>query len=176
MSDEIEVLIAAENWRAARRLIQRRLRGEPENHWLMTRLGLTYYEERDYETSLVYSQKALRLAPRCPLVLWDYAGTLDMLGRKAEAIAAFRRIVRRGVRSLAHGQCGEGLAWARGLVADCLYRLALCYRDLERTKLAVRFLEGHLAQRGAGCRSIYPLAEVRKKYKELKAHQQEHLR
>ncbi|MGD0897889.1 MAG: tetratricopeptide repeat protein [Thermoguttaceae bacterium] len=176
MSEQIEALIAAEHWKAARRAIRRRLRKEPNSHWLITRLSLTYYEERDYETAWTYSQQALGLAPRCPLVLWDYAGTLDMLGRTAEAIAVYRRLVRRDLGSLAYGKCGEGLARARGLLADCLYRLALCYRELGRFKRSAKFFEQHLAQRGPGCRSIYPLAQVRKKYKELRSRQHEHAR
>lgn len=122
MSD-IETLIAAEDWKAARRAIQRMLRKEPNRHWLVTRLALTYYEQRDYETALAYSEKAMKLAPHCPLVLWDYGGVLDMLGRKREAIQVFRRLVRRGAQSLAYCECGEGIGKARALVADCLYRL-----------------------------------------------------
>jgi tetratricopeptide (TPR) repeat protein len=171
MTDEIGPLINAEDWKAARRVIRRKLRKEPDSHWLLTRLALTYYEERDYQTALVYSQQALDLAPRCPLVLWDYAGALDMLGRTAEAIAVYRRIVRRGISSLAYGPCGEGRRRARGLVADCLYRLAKCYRDLGRTKLAARFFEEHFVQRGPGCASIYPLTQVRRDHNALRNRQ-----
>jgi tetratricopeptide (TPR) repeat protein len=166
MSD-IETLIAVQDWKAARRAIRRVLREQPNSHWLVTRLALTYYEQRDYNAALAYSERALKLAPRCPLVLWDYGGVLDMLGRKREAIQVFRRLVRRGAQSLAYGECGEGIAKARALVADCLYRLALCYRDLGRRSRAAKFFEQHIASRGPGCRSIYPVREVRKKYRDM---------
>jgi hypothetical protein len=45
-----------------------------------------------------------------PLVLWGVAGSLDMLGRTSESVRVYRRLIRRGVDSVAHGDCGEGLA------------------------------------------------------------------
>jgi tetratricopeptide (TPR) repeat protein len=80
MSKAIEAAIRSERWKKARQLIRAELNEKPNSHWLLTRLGLTYYEERAYRASLWYSQKALRLAPECLLALWDYAGSLQMLG------------------------------------------------------------------------------------------------
>jgi hypothetical protein len=61
MSKEIEKLIDAEEWKAARKLIRAALRNEPDCHWLITRLGLTYYEERKYRKALYYDTKATPL-------------------------------------------------------------------------------------------------------------------
>ncbi len=162
MSREIERAIDLEDWPKARALILEALRSEPESHWLLTRLGLTHYEEFAYQEALEVEERALELAPRCPLVLWDYAGSLEMLGRYEEAMKIYRRLIRRGVESIAYGPCGEGVRWARGLVADCHYRLAGCYRGLGRETLALRALERHLKLRGPGCSSIYPLRAVRR--------------
>jgi len=79
MSKEIEKLINAEEWRAARKKIRLALQKKPDDHWLLTRLSLTYYEERNYRMALSYNTKAMKHAPTCPLVLWDYAGSLSML-------------------------------------------------------------------------------------------------
>jgi putative addiction module component (TIGR02574 family) len=135
-------------------------------------LGLTYYEEHDYQRALTIGQRAYRLMPRCPLVLWDLAGTLDMLGRHREAIAIYRRLVRRNIKSLAFGDCGEGLGWARSLVADCWYRLAGCASKLGRRTQAIRCYKQHLVMRGPGCRSIYPIKNVRKELRECLAESQ----
>lgn len=164
---KIASAIRAERWEQARHLIRSALRKQPDENWLLTRLSLTYYEQHDYRRALSYSQRALGLSPRCPLVLWDYAGDLDMLGRKAEAARIYHKLLRRGVRSLAFDQCGEGLARARGLVADSLYRLAHCYRDLGQPRKAAMYLRRHLQQRGSGCQSIYPIDAVRKELKQL---------
>ncbi|MBM4299403.1 MAG: tetratricopeptide repeat protein [Deltaproteobacteria bacterium] len=125
-------------------------------------MATTYYEEHDYKRALTIGQQAHDIAPLCPLVLWDLAGTFDMLGRQHDAIGVYRRLIRRGVEAIAFGDCGEGLAWARGLVADCWYRLARCQSKIGRRADAARCYERHVAMRGPGCRSIYRLKDVRK--------------
>lgn len=139
MSTQIEKHLARQDWKGARRLIRQGLRKDPESHWLLTRLSLTYYEERDYARALEISDRAL--APRCPLVLWDHAGTLEMLGRTQDAMRFFRRMLSCGVERLANGPCGEGTGWARGLRADALYRLSACYAQSGKYKEALRSLE-----------------------------------
>jgi len=170
MSTEIEHAIAQEDWPGARRLIRAALSKEPSSHWLLTRLALTYYEERNYARSLEYTTEALAIQPNCPLALWDHAGTLDMFGRLDDAIQIYRRLIRRGVNSIAHGDCGEGVAQARGLVADCWYRLALCQKKSGSFRGASNSLKRHLALRGPGCRSIYQLQEVRRELIELRGY------
>ena len=162
VSRQIESKIGRHDWAGARRLIRSGLRRQPDHHWLLARLSATYYAQYDYRRALRVSSKAFRLMPRCPLVLWDHAGALDMSGRKHEAIAIYRRLVGRGAAALATGECGEGLARARGLVSDCFYRLGLCYFDLGRPKLATRSFTRAFRMRGPGCHSIYPLAEARR--------------
>jgi len=167
MWKEIEQHIAEEDWRGARRAIRKALRREQESHWLLSRLALTFYEEFQYAEALALEERALALAPRCPLVLWGKAGSLEMLGREAEAIAVFKRILKRGKELLAYGECGEGMARARGLYADCLYRAGHCYAALGRRADAVRYLNRHLAERGPGCHSIYQLRDVRREFEAL---------
>jgi tetratricopeptide (TPR) repeat protein len=165
----VEAAIDREKWVEARVLIRAGLRTAPEDHWLLTRLALTYYEERQYKRALRYVEKALAEAPRCPLVLWDHAGTLQMLGRHTEAVAVYRRLIRRGVDKIAFGDCGEGLLWAKSLLTDCLYRISISQRALGRRKLAIQSIEKHLASRGPGCRSIYPIRSIRRELALLKS-------
>lgn len=167
MNETVEELIGAEDWAAARRAIRRELRSSPDDHWLLTRLGTTYYEQKRYRQALKYSDKALALEPTCPLALWDRACALQMLNQPAAALQTYRHLVRRGVRRLASGQCGEGGRWACGLVADCHYRMAGCYRQMGKRRLAVRALKQHLSLRGPACWSIYSLRAVRKELKSL---------
>ena len=84
---KLEKLLAAEKWTAARALIQDELLAEPANHWLWTTLGLTYYEEFQYKKALLCSRRAMELAPNCPLVLWDFAGCLEMNDQGSAALA-----------------------------------------------------------------------------------------
>ena len=59
--------------------LRQRLKAEPHHHWLLTRLSSEYYEKRQYALALKYAEKAFTEVPSCPLVLWDYAGALQML-------------------------------------------------------------------------------------------------
>lgn len=89
-SRRIEAAIERGDWLKARRLIRDGLRHRPGDHWLLTRLALTYYEQRQYRRALHYDVKALNVEPYCPLAVWGYAGTLDMLERRKEALKVFR--------------------------------------------------------------------------------------
>ena len=160
MVRDIEQFIKADDWTGARALIERELVADPDNHWLLTRLALTYYEQYDYRRALQISEQAFAQAPRCPLVLWDYAGALEMLQRHEEATRIYRQLIRRGVESIAYDKCGEGIGRARGLVADCYYRLSGCYEALGRERSALRAFTKHLDMRGPGCFSIYPLKDI----------------
>jgi len=160
---EVELLLRAERWSDARRAIIVELRSDPEDHWLVSRLALTFYEQRRYKEALIHSERALALAPRCPLSLWDYAGTLQMLNRDVEAVEVYRRLIRRGVKRIANGPCGEGLARARGLIADCHLRLSDSLRALNQEPAAELHFAMHLDQRGPGCHSIYSLKDLAKR-------------
>jgi tetratricopeptide (TPR) repeat protein len=165
MSRDIEQLIRAEDWGGARTLIEEELAAEPQNHWLLTRLALTYYEQYDYQRALQISEQAYAQAPHCPLVLWDYAGALDMLQRHEDAIRIYRQLIRRGVESIAYDKRGEGIGRARGLIADCYYRLSACYRASGRERAALRAFIKHLDMRGPGCFSIYRLKDIGGEFK-----------
>jgi tetratricopeptide (TPR) repeat protein len=163
----IKDAIQQDDWPTARRLIRAALRREPDSHWLLTRLGLTYYEQYDYERALFYSRQAHKLAPRCPLVLWDLAGAYEMLKRLTESQKIFRLLISRGISAIAFDTCGEGVAWARGLIADCWYRIAHIEHRRGRRARAIASFRRHLALRGPGCRSIYPISQVRRELRAL---------
>lgn len=140
--------------------LRRQLRREPHHHWVLTRLSSLFYERRRYSIARKYAEKAFAQVPTCPLVLWDYAGALQMLGRHGEALDLYARIVRRGVHRLATGECGEGRGWARGLIADSHYRASISLNALGNKEASLSAFEQCLDQRGPGCYSIYRREEL----------------
>jgi tetratricopeptide (TPR) repeat protein len=136
-SRSIEAAIAREDWLKARRLIREGLRRKPGDHWLLTRLALTYYEQRQYRRALHYDVKALNVEPYCPLAVWGYAGALDMLERRKEALQIYRWLISWGEDTLVYGQCGEGIQRARSLIADCFYRIARIHERAGQRKKAI---------------------------------------
>ncbi len=159
-ADPIERLIEQENWTEARRRIEEELKGDPENHWLLTRLSTTYYEQGDYAQALHWVEKAREFAPNCPLVRWDYAGTLDMLGREREAIGIYRSLLQQGAEGIAADECGEGAVWAQGLLTDCVYRAGRCLEDLGDRRKAADLYGIYLNLVDMGAPSIYPREEA----------------
>ena len=165
--EAIERAIARDEWVRARRLIRAALSREPESHWLLSRLALTYYEQRQYRRALHYEIKALQIEPHCPLAIWGYAGELHMLERRKEALAIYRWLISWGEDELAYGTCGEGMQRARSLIADCFYRIALIQERMGQRKRALQSYNEHLSRRNRGTRSIYPMKVVKAKMKAL---------
>lgn len=157
----IEQLLRKEEWQRARILIRKELVKSPKSHWLLTRLSSTYYETRQYKRALFFVEKALELAPKCPLVLWDYAGCLDMLHRENEAIAIWKSLIKRGANKIAKGQCGEGIIRARELVNDCRFRIAFAYLDIGQKDCARRYLQSFINKRRQGQRSMYGINKAK---------------
>jgi tetratricopeptide (TPR) repeat protein len=159
---EYNRLCKEKKWDKARLLLLEWLKDEPDDHWLLTNIGETYFEEKNYTKALEYEQEALKLHPYCPLVLWDYANSLDMLERYEDAIPIYKKLIKRGVKRIAYGKCGEGISSARMLVNDCRYNLGLVYATLGDFDLAIRFVRMHIANRDRKTRSIYNLHYVKK--------------
>ena len=90
-----------------------------------------------------------------------------MLGRKREALKLYRRLLSVGEQELAYGDRGEGISAARSLIADSYYRVALIWEEMGQRKKALAAYAEHLARRRPGTRSIYPLREVKARYKRL---------
>jgi len=166
-SRQIESLLRKESWKQARKVIRIELAKDPKSHWLLTRLSATYYEERRYKLALKCVKKARLIAPECPLVIWDYAGSLDMLGREEAAITIWKKLISRGERSIAFDECGEGLRWARSLINDCYYRIGNSYREIGNERLARSFIRKHLRGRKPRLPSLYEAKKIRRKFPEV---------
>lgn len=161
IGSKIERAIEAEDWQGARWLILSGLKNAPDDHWLRARLALTYYEERDYVKALRCALEAADLAPQCPLVLWEIAGAMEMLGQSSAALRVYRKLTRKSLDDIAHGPCGEGIVWARGLVADIYFRVGQIHKEAGRRVLARRALEKALACRKGRASGIYSTREIR---------------
>jgi len=158
----INELSRQEKWEEIRALILQWLEDEPNEHGLLAELSKTYYEERKYDIALDYIKQAKKIAPHCPVVLWYYAGTLDMLKRNEDAIQLYKNLIRRGIDKIAYGECGEGIRAARRLVNNSHYRLGLLYARIGNFHLAAKCIKTHIANRNRNCISGYKLRDVRK--------------
>ncbi len=127
-------------------------------HWHLCDLGNAIYEQFRYKEALPYLEESIRIAPKCPMTLWSYAGCLRMLDRDKESEAIYRSLIRRGAVRMEAGRCGEGIRWCRSLVNDCRYMMSLL--DTVPPRQKVRWLKLHLKHRGKNTPSIFPRKEV----------------
>ena len=148
-------LLNAEKYREARAYIRPYLKQTPDDHYFLAIMSLTYYDQYRYKKAYQWSLKALAVAPTCSLALCQYAGILDMLDREQEAIVIWKKLLMRGMRRVAFGQCGEGLRWAESLLNDCRYRLGLAYAQLGAWRQAKYYMQSHLKHRRPGLPSTY---------------------
>jgi tetratricopeptide (TPR) repeat protein len=135
---------------------------------LLARLSYAYFEEGNYEKAFEISSKACRHAPHNPLVMWDHARALFGIKRPSESLRILRRILRMSTRKIS-----ETMKWRENKVVDfqntCRFEMALCYIQLDRLALAIRWMERHLSHRRSGLRSYYLIDSVKRTLNRTKA-------
>jgi len=157
----IDRLMDEGQWAEAKSLIRRELRIRPDDFYWLANLAFINYEQGDCDSALVTIRKALDLAPGEPLVMYYYALILRSSGYPAEAIDVLRRIIRKGERRIGTVETKEGIRWARSLVNDCRYEIALCFVALKDFESADKWLKLHIKGRKGGVPSWYEMEEVR---------------
>jgi tetratricopeptide (TPR) repeat protein len=165
---KIDTAFSREDWGVARTLILQELDKDPENHWLLTRLSTTYYEQHRYQEALEQVEKAFKITPRCPLVLWDYAGILAAMGQSNEALKIYSALIKKGPRWVGEeNACGEGLEWALSLLADCIFRAGVCWAHLKKNEIALRWFQAFLKLRAEWNGGIHSPEEALKQMQKL---------
>ncbi len=168
----IESLLAAGEWESAEKVVTKQLAKEPDDHWLWSRLSGAKYERRDHQGALEAAEKALEFVPDCPLALWSYAGAVEMLGRTRDAVKVYLQLIRRGVEELTQpdedaNECWEGADWTRGLVLDCIFRVAGCLAKLGKPDEAVEWYSHFLNVLPFGMQGIYSREDATARMKKL---------
>jgi len=133
--------------------------GQADRHHRLVSIGLALHERRRYVEALAKFRLARRRAPDCPVVAYNVANTLHMLGRDYEAGQILRELVRVDPEVLT-GRC-EAVN-GRSLQLDAFYLLFLVTVHGEGfSAAAFRHAEEHLRRRRKGLRSVWSVREVR---------------
>ncbi len=164
---QIKRLLEEEKYQAARRLLLKDLKKDPDDPYILAIISMTFYEQYKYKKARDYAVRAHNLAPWDPLYIWYYAAALNMLGQTQEAIALYKSILKMGVNRVGSVATTEGIRWAKSLLNDCRYSIGLCYKDMGNLSLAQRYLRNHLNKRTRGIPSIYKRKDVKKKLQQL---------
>jgi tetratricopeptide (TPR) repeat protein len=164
---QISDLIESEQWEKARALIEKELEKEPDNHWLLTQLGETYYEQRQYKRALGLFLKSLDIVGDCPLTLWHLAGTLDALGYPAGALRLYTWLLK-SRRTAEDDPCWESAEWTDALKTDCVFRIGVCFQHLNRKDKAERCFRQYIDLLLAGVTGSYPIEDAMRHVRELR--------
>jgi len=165
---EIETLFAAEQWKAARARLERERLKKPDDHWVLTQIGVTHYEEKNYVEALELFLQSLRIVGDCPLTLWNVAGALDALGNTRAALRVYTSLVNSKV-SPKKDPCWESQEWSDALKADCVFRIGACFEELGQKETAEHCFAQYLALRSLGIEGIYSADEALARMQSLNA-------
>ncbi len=159
LNESIDDLIGREAWSEARDRIEIELADEPDNHWLLTQLAVTLYEEGLYREALRPLSRSLQIVPDCPLTLWNLAGTLDALGESVDAIRIYLWILNNS-KGPEDDPCWESLVWTESLQVDCVYRLGESFGRLGDARAAEVCYRRYIDLGLAGLRGSYSLDDA----------------
>ena len=162
----IEALLEQEKWDEARKLINKALADDPENHWLLTQLGVTYYEKRDYAESIRRFLSSLDIVSNCPLTLWNLAGALDAIGKPEAAVPIYAWLIRTN-KSADDDPCWESKDWADALKTDCVYRLGLCFEHMNRRDSSEHCFRQYVNLLLAGMNGTYSMEDVARHIRDI---------
>lgn len=165
-SRTIQDLIEHGEWEHARSSIERALMLEQDNHWLLTQLGVTYYEQGQYETSLEFFLRSFAIVPDCPLTLWNIAGVRAAMGRPKDALRIYAWLLNSN-RSAQDDPCWESKEWTDSLKADCVYRAGVCFQQVKQWKLAEMCLRQYINVLLSGINGTYSVEDAAKRIREL---------
>ena len=166
LSKKIDILFRQDKWAKARKLLEKEREKDPTHHWVLTQLGVTFYEERRYEEALQLFRASLQIVQDCPLTLWHAAGALDSLCRHEEAVPIYAWLLRASV-SADEDPCWESKEWADALKTDCVYRLGLCFEHLGKREKAEHCYLQYVRLLATGSEGMYPVDEVLSRVRRL---------
>lgn len=149
-SNKLNNLIENENWAYAKMLLEEEIRKQPEEYFLITSLSKIYFNMREYNKALKYSTKAINIESNDPLVIYDHGCALSANNKHKEAIYYCKQIVKMDINKVAYGKFGEGMKWAKSIVNDSIFRIAISFIKLDKPIIAKKYIKEHLRNRRRG--------------------------
>ena len=166
ITSQIAELLDREEWRKARKLLELEREESPGDHWVLTQLGVTYYEQFQYEEALKLFLASIAILSTCPLTLWNLAGTLDALGNHAEAADVYTWLLQ-ARRTAKQDPCWQSKKWTDALKTDCFYRLGTSLRHLGKTRESELCLWRYIELVVAGNEGAYSIEKAVAQIKQL---------
>jgi tetratricopeptide (TPR) repeat protein len=164
--DRIYMYINAGDFAKSRRFAEKAVKTYPRDHRFYWWLGLVLHAQGRPSEAARVTARGLRVDPRCPFLQAGHAEHIGAMGQHKEAIKILDRLVRQGLRRIAKSECGAGIPWARDILCDAQFCLAMFHSTIGRYDTAARHYRSHWRLR-ASSTSGYPVAFVREIGKEI---------
>jgi tetratricopeptide (TPR) repeat protein len=159
LSHRVNDLFRKGEWAKARKLLEAEHKRNPDDHWVLSQLGVTFYEQKRYAEALALFLASRNIVPDCPLTLWNLAGALAALGEFSAGKDIYTWLLESD-RSPADDPCWESTAWADALKADAVYRLGVCYQHLSERRKAEHCFRQYLDLLLVGIDGTYSAEDV----------------
>ena len=117
MENHILKLEKSKDWKPLQKYIKRKCREFPNDYWLKTKMAEYLYLEKDKDC-LKYAREAYSMAPDDMLVVYNYACALYLNEEYEKATDCLNVIIGKGLDYIAYSEHGEGMRWAKSLMAD----------------------------------------------------------
>jgi tetratricopeptide (TPR) repeat protein len=166
LSSKINSLFCQCKWEQARNILEVAREQSPRDHWVLTQLGVTFYEQHKYEDALKLFLASRDIVDNCPLTLWNHAGTLDALGKHTEAMQIYTWLLQSN-KSPDDDPCWESKEWTDGLKTDCVYRLGVCFRHLGKKQEAEHCFRQYVNLLLEGVEGTYSIGDVTQQIRNL---------
>jgi len=151
------------DWARLEKFLMACVEAYPEEYYFLTELSSVYYVKGNATEALATSQKAMAIEPRDVLVIYHYGMALFLNNQFNEAITQFYRIQCRKLHTIAYGQYGEGMKWAKSIVNDAVYMIGAAYMEKGDYKKAGKWIQRHLFHRRSGIYSDFTKRQVEKR-------------
>ena len=114
IGDRVNDLFDREDWPIAEKILVAERKTFPNDHWVVTQLGVSIYEQQRYEEALETFRASESILPSCPLTRWNLAGALGALDHCEDAIRYYVGLIE-DPATPRKDPCWESETWARTL-------------------------------------------------------------
>lgn len=127
-----------------------------------------YFDKRKWKMAEKYIIKAFKLNSDSADVLYTMASIRKLNNQDDIAAYCFEKIIKLGIKKIAHGEYGRGIPFAKELINDSKFELYRIYYDTN-SKLSKRYLSMYKKGLEKGVHTIFkPLKKFLLKYSKNK--------
>ena len=113
---------------------------EKDGAWIQAKIGECFYELKNYEESIRFCKKSLKLQPKYPLPLWTIANAYYYNEDYKSSKRMFLKITKMDDIEIGKEETNLGIKWAKSLKMDSYLKIADCCYMLNQDKKAKVYL------------------------------------